>query len=50
MASVISFRSLTASLMQEQDTALSKGMGSVSVEATNKNTADGRGSGCLGGV
>lgn len=34
MASVISFGSLTASLMQERDIAFSKGMGSVSVEAT----------------
>ena len=34
MASVISFGSLTASLMQEQETAFSKGMGSISVEAT----------------
>lgn len=34
MASVISFGSLTTSFMQEQYTAFSKGMGSVSVEAT----------------
>lgn len=34
MASVISFGSLTASLMREQDPAFSRGMDSVSVEAT----------------